>query len=174
MQRSAADLRGNLAAFAPELLFQMMALAHATGTLTLRQGRCTVRILFEDGQLRFASGEVGAKARLGETLVRIGRLEPAQREAAVRAWRKTRGRQRLGAILVERGLLQRQELEEFIQEQIKNRIVEVLRWRSGTFAFRTAEHETKEDIVLDMQLDHLLLECMTRLDQDSVVSGKNA
>jgi hypothetical protein len=174
MGRSAADLRGNLAAFAPELLFQLMALAHASGILTLRHGRSEVRILFEAGQLRFATGEVGAKARLGETLVRVGRLQPQQREAAVRAWRSAGGRKRLGTILVERGLLQRQELEALIREQIKSRIVEALQWRSGTFAFRRSDADHAEDIVLDMQLDHLLLECMTRLDQDSMPTGKNA
>jgi len=166
MQPPRADLQGNLAAFAPELLFQMMSLAQISGVLTLRHDKQQARVLFEKGQLRFASGDLGRKARLGEMLVQVGKLQPEERGNAVRAWRRAGGKKRLGVILIERGLLERAELERFVQDQIKNLIVEVLRWKSGEFHFEKRSVEDDEDIVLDVQLDRLLLECMTRLDHE--------
>lgn len=166
MPASQTDLQGNLAAFAPELLFQMMSLAQISGVLTIRHDKHEARILFQKGQLRFAAGDVGREARLGDILVRVGRLMPAQRVSAVRAWRRSGGKKRLGAILIDRGLIEPSELEGFIQEQIKNLIVEVLRWKSGEFAFEKRAVDADEDIVLDVQLDRLLLECMTRLDHE--------
>ena len=166
MQASQADLQGNLSAFAPELLFQLMSLSQSSGVLTLRSGKRQARILFQRGRLRFAAGDIGRKARLGEILVGVGKLQPTQRLSAVRAWRRAAGKKRLGAILVERGLIEPAELEEFIQEQIKNLIVEVLRWKSGEFVFEKKTVDDEEDIVLDVQLDSLLLECMTRLDHE--------
>jgi hypothetical protein len=169
-----ADLQGSLAVFAPELLFQLMSLAHASGVLTIHARKHEARIVFQDGQLRFASGDVGRQARLGEVLVSVGRLQPTQRASAVRAWQRAGGKKRLGAILLDRGLIDRAELEAFIQEQIKNLIVEVLRWRSGEFVFEKSAGGNNEDIVLDVQLDRLLLECMTRLDHEGEMQRKGS
>jgi hypothetical protein len=92
----------------------------------------------------------------------------------VRAWQRAGGKKRLGAILLDRGLIDRAELEAFIQEQIKNLIVEVLRWRSGEFVFEKSAGGNNEDIVLDVQLDRLLLECMTRLDHEGEMQRKGS
>jgi len=166
MGSSAFVLQGDLAVFAPELLFQLMSQARADGVLTLQQQSHQVRVWFEAGHLRFASGELGRiDRRLGDTLIRAGKLDKRDRDNAMRAWHRAQGKKRLGAILLERGLIDGVDLERFVREQIKDLIFEVLRWHTGEFRFESGVDIDSEDIVLDVQLDSLLLECMARIDR---------
>ena len=168
MGSSAVSLRGDLAAFAPELLFQLISQAQASGVLTLQEQSHQVRVWFATGHLRFATGDLGrTDGRLGDTLIRAGKLGKRDRDNAMRAWRRMQGEKgakRLGAILVERGLIEHADLERFVRKQIKDLIFEVLRWQSGEFRFESGVDVDSEDIVLDVQLDSLLLECMARID----------
>ena len=165
MAEAAGDLQGDLQVFSAELVFQMMSLGRVSGVLILQRQTHQVRIWFENGDLRFATGNFGSKrARLGDTLIRAGKLSPRQRDNAVRALRRVQGDKRLGAILIERGLIEQADLEQFVRGQIKDVIYEVLRWRSGRFRFDNGVSVDSEDIVLDVPLDSLLLECLTRMD----------
>jgi hypothetical protein len=161
-RRPAYDLQGELRSFSPPLLFQMMALGSLEGLLTLRSPRGDCSVYFRRGKLTFARcpGQTGT---LGDELVRRGVLDRAACEAAARE-REQRRDQRIGSILVERGHISRADLEALIRERIKDAIYEVVEWREGRFTFEAGVQPQDEDILLDVQLESLLLECMARLD----------
>jgi hypothetical protein len=161
--RAVYGLQGDLRCFPPDLVFQMMAFGQLEGLLTLRgpAGKC--RVYFKDGRLIFARGPQ-QKERLGEELVRRGLLDRRVCEEALREVRRSKGERRLGTVLVERGYVSRADLEEHIRARIKDAIYEVVEWRDGRFTFQPGVQPESEDILLDVGLDSVLLECMTRRD----------
>ena len=162
-RRAAYGLQGDLRCFPPPLVFQMMALGQLEGLLTLRGPAGQCRVYFKDGRLIFARGPQ-QKERLGEELVRRGLLERTACKDALREVRRSKGQLRLGAVLVERGHVSRADLEVHIRARIKDAIYEVVEWRDGRFTFQPGVQPESEDILLDVGLESLLLECMTRLD----------
>ena len=161
--RRAPDLQGQLRSFPPPLLFQMMSLGQLDGLLTLRSGAGKCQVYFQQGRLVFARGP-RQRERLGEELVRTGVLDGRSCDDALREARRSKGARRLGGILVERGLVSRADLESYIRSRIKDAIYDVVDWREGRFTFQSEVRPESEDIHLDMGLESLLLECMTRLD----------
>ncbi len=162
-RRRNTDLQGDLGTFPPALLFQMMALGRVAGVLTLRSPAGVCEAFFRDGQLVFArDGRHGET--LGEELVRRGFLQRSDSEAAARERERHRDGPRIGAILVARGKIRREDLEALVRERIKDVIYRVVDWREGRFTFEGGAEPEDEDILLDVQLESLLLECLTRLD----------
>ena len=161
-RRRQYELQGDLRCFPPPLLFQMMALGALDGVLTLRTVEGDCEVYFQRGKLTFARGP-GQRFTLGEELVQRGLLDRAACESAARE-RQRRRDQRIGSILVERGHISRATLEDLIRDRIKNAIYAVVDWREGRFAFERGVQPQDEDILLDVALESLLLECMTRLD----------
>jgi hypothetical protein len=162
-RRPAYDLQGELRSFPPPLLFQMLSLGNLDGMLTLRSLAGTCRVYFQRGRLIFARGP-DERLPLGEELVRRGLVERSTCEAAVRDRERRPDGPRIGAILVERGAIRQEELEKLIRERIKDAIYRVVDWRSGRFVFEAGVKPEEEDIFLEVGLESLLLECMTRLD----------
>jgi hypothetical protein len=162
-RRRAYELQGELRCFPPPVLFQMMALGNLDGLIVMRSPAGTSEVFFQAGKLVFARGP-GQKRTLGEELVRRGLLERSACEAAARERDRHPEGPRIGAILVQRGIIRREELEALMRERIKEAICAVVDWREGRFTFEAGVHPDEEDILLDVQLESLLLECMTRLD----------
>lgn len=162
-RRRAYELQGDLRCFPPPVLFQMMALGNLDGLLRMRSPAGACEVYFQRGQLVFARGP-GQKRTLGEELVRRGVLPREACEAAARERDRHPRGPRIGAILVQRGAVQRDALEALMRERIKEAICAVVEWREGRFTFESGLHPDEEDILLDVQLESLLLECMTRLD----------
>jgi len=162
-RRPPFDLQGDLRSFGVPLVFQMIGLATATGRLTLRSPRATCEVYFQEGRLVFARGP-GESGTLGDELVRRGLLPREQVEAAARQRARRRGGPRLGTLLVDRGLIRRDDLETMIRARIRDAICTCIEWRDGKFSFEAGAEPHEEDILLDVALESLLLECMTRLD----------
>ena len=141
-----------------------LAMAHElSGVLTLRSPDGATDVFFRDGQLVFAR-DASTRETLGEELVRRGLVERADSEAAARERERRRDGPRIGAILVSRGKIRREDLERLVRERIKDAICRVVEWREGRFTFESGVEPEEEDILLDVQLESLLLECLTRLD----------
>jgi hypothetical protein len=142
----------------------MMALGGATGLLTMRSASGGCEVYFQDGRLVFAR-DAARKESLGDELTRRGLLQKADCEAAARERERHPTGPRIGAILVQRGKIRREDLEGLIRERIKEAIYQLVHWREGRFVFEAGIAAEEEDILLDVQLESLLLESMTRLDE---------
>ena len=77
-------------------------------------------------------------------------------------------RRRLGAVLVEMGAISASTLTGAIEEQIKEVVYEVVRWRGGRFRFTSGRKPKSQDVFIDIPLDHLILEGLKRLDEEGV------
>lgn len=162
------DLRGTLQAFEPVFVFQLLNLALATGKLRIKSPDNAASIYFDRGKIRFA--EIAARpVKLGEYLVREGYLSEEQLREVLK--KQTR-RSKLGTILVRDKILDESALKHAITEQIKEVVFEVVKWNDGTFTFHRDKHPKSEDILIDIPLDRLMLEGLTRWDESGGDSSK--
>ena len=157
------DLKGNLSVFEPISVFQLFNLASCTGELTIDTGVNSARIYFERGALTFA--EINKRpVRLGARLVREGIISQEQLDDALT--RKSDGR-KLGVVLMENGVVDEATLRRVLKDQVKEAIYEVVRWSGGTFWFVKDRRPEDQEIAIDIPLDHLMLEGLKRLDEES-------
>lgn len=158
------DLRGNLAIFGPISVLQLINLEQTSGELTFESGGNTARIYFERGSVTYA--EIASrKLKLGEHLLAQGLITRAALDKGLDAQGLSR---RLGAVLVEMGAISGTTLSRAIEEQIKEVVYEVVRWRTGRFRFTIGRKPKSQDVFIDIPLDHLILEGLKRLDEEGV------
>ena len=142
---------------------QMLNLAGVTGELKLRGGENSASVFFEKGNLTFAGIE-NRPVKLGEYLVRKRLIPQSALDEALK--KRTAGRKRIGALLVEAGHIEETGLRRAIVDQIKDVIYEIVRWQKGSFSFHRDRKPSRQEILIDIPLDHLVLEGLKRLDEE--------
>jgi hypothetical protein len=127
-------LRGNLVDFGIAEVFQLIGQQRKTGVLEITHEKTRVRLVFDAGSVVCAE-PLGERedAALADLLVRCGaltreRLSELQREAETAL-------RRLGAVIVERGALPRDQLLALEDLLTRETLFQVLRWTEGSFAF---------------------------------------
>jgi hypothetical protein len=144
-------------------VLQMLDLAQKTGILTVRSQRMMDEAVVHlaDGELVFASRRRSMRL-LGQQLLREGKLTGRELERALELQRQD-PRQRLGAILVEMGCVDRRELDRQLRFQIEETIYDILGWDEGYFRFEEADQAPEGPV--RVRVDALLMEGVRRLDE---------
>jgi len=158
------DFGGDLKVLEPSIIFQMINIAKLTGRLKLITADNVATLYFETGELTYAAIDTGNK-RVGEILIEKGLITEDQLEQALHESRRDDVDKRTGDVLIENGDIDQNVLVSVIQEQIKEVVYMVLEWIEGQFIFFADAKTENEDILLDVKLDHLLLEGLKRLDE---------
>jgi len=99
--------------------------------IVVSRGRSERAILLRDGDIASVASS-DARDRLGEFLVRIGKLSAAQLQDTLNA--ANAAQRKLGQHLVAGGILSSHELWSAIQQQIMDIICDVVAWTEGTYA----------------------------------------
>jgi hypothetical protein len=132
----------------------------ATGVLTLRAGAVTKSIYVKEGQIIFATS-TEPHDRLGEILVKSGKITRDHLEQALQIYQKSGGLKKLGAILVEKGFLPPKELFDGLKIQVKEIILSLFLWSSGEYRF---EESLPPDIIqLHIDFEALISEIIERI-----------
>ncbi len=158
------DLGGNLAVMDPSMIFQVTGICGLTGKMKLITMDNVASFWFREGGLLFATIDTGKK-KIGEFLIENDIISEKQLDEALEEMRKKDGKKRIGNILIDREYLDLETLEKAIHEQIKEVVYEVLPWKKGQFVFFSGVEPENEDILLDIRMDHLLLEGLKRIDE---------
>jgi hypothetical protein len=156
------DLEGNLSVFEPITVLQMISLSQASGELKLVTGANSARVYFHAGNVKFAGIE-NRPLKLGEVLLKEKRIRKKDLDAILR--KKSSGK-RLGTLLIEAGVIKKEEVLAAVAEQIKQVIYEIVRWRKGMFMFCSGKKPKTQEVLIDIPLDHLILEGLKRLDEE--------
>jgi hypothetical protein len=164
------DLQGNLRNFGLPEVFHLLAGAQKTGTLGIQRGEEVAMIYFRSGQVFYAYGP-RKLTRLGELLVKQGRITVEQLELALAEKNTDQGHRRLGEILLAKQWLSHEDLESAVQHQVEEVIYEVLRWEEGMFKFYEEQFPTDEEITITISTENLILEGVRRLDEMSRVKA---
>jgi hypothetical protein len=152
-------------------VFQLLDLSRKTGTLGV-----TSELRDNEGTVHFQNGRVVAATiksnphRIGELLMRAGRVTAAQVAEASAAQLERGDTRRLGEILLEMGAITQKELERQIRIQIEAVVFELLSWREGFFRFE--EGPMQGEPMVQIGTEALLMEGARRIDEWSRISDR--
>ena len=154
-------------------VFQLLDLSRKTGTLAvvseLRDN--SGRVLFKNGRV------VGAHIksnphRIGDLLVKKGRVGDADISRALVAQREAGGTRRLGDFLVDVGAISAKDLEREVREQVETVVFELLSWREGSFRFDDGGTPEHEGSIVSISTESLLMEGARRIDEWSRIADR--
>ncbi|HEX5388086.1 MAG TPA: DUF4388 domain-containing protein [Gemmatimonadales bacterium] len=163
-------IKGSLKEASLPDVIQLLFLGRRTGCLALADRQNFGTIYFDDGQIVFAA-IVNRRDRIGDLLLRDGRITPAQLRAAIDAQDHARDR-RLGEILVDDGVLTREALSDYVRLQIEEAVYFLFTWSSGTFNFDAGVQPDRREMLVRLNPEYLLLEGARRVDEWSLIQKK--
>jgi tetratricopeptide (TPR) repeat protein len=163
-------IKGSLKEASLPDVIQLLFLGRRTGCLALADRHNFGTIYLDEGQIVYAS-IVNRRDRLGDILMRNGQVTPEQLQQAIDAQQGDR-EHKLGEILVGKGVLTRAELEAYMRVQIEEAVYFLFTWTSGTFNFEAGVRPEREDFLVRISPEALLLEGARRVDEWSLVEKK--
>jgi len=162
-------LKGTLAEGVLPGILRELYVGRKTGVLRFEQatGRRTVR--FVKGSIVHATSE-RPDERLGEVLVRLGRLVQADLDRATEV--VVRDRKRLGAVLTDMGLFDRDRLEDALALHVKEILLRIFESSSeGSYEFEPAESEVapEGEFTLKLSTGEIILDAVRRVQDPDVI-----
>ncbi len=127
------SLLGSLEGIGVAEVLQVLSLRKRSGVLTLIGTRGTARILIYDGRVVYTCSET--RSRLGYTLVLKSIVSLRELRGVLREQQNSEEHRPIGSLLLEKGLVRREDLEHEIREQILGVVRDLLRWETGIFCF---------------------------------------
>jgi hypothetical protein len=151
--------------FAPLVeVMEQLRQRKATGTLTVSSGNVKKSIFVKTGQIVFATS-TSTQDRLGEFLVKTGKLKPENLEYATKIFKKNAGLKKLGAILVENGLIASKDLFGGLKAQVKDIIFSLILLTEGDYQF---EDSFPSDMIqLQFNFQDLIAEIIQRIKKEA-------
>jgi hypothetical protein len=156
---SEAPLRGSLEEQGVPEVLRPRVRAKRTGVLRFTRRRFLKTVYVSEGRLIFATSN-DPDDRLGEMLLRKGRISYRALEGSVRAMQ---GGKRQGTLLVENGSIRSKDLVEGVTEQVQEIIYSLFSWDEGDWEFAPGDLPSREVIVLRMSTADLMMEGVRRL-----------
>jgi tetratricopeptide (TPR) repeat protein len=163
-------IKGSLKEASLPDVIQLLFLGRRTGCLALADRQNFGTVYFDEGNIVYAT-IVNRRDRLGDILVRSGRITPEQLQQAVDRQGGER-EQKLGEILVQQDAISRDELQRYIRVQIEEAVYYLFTWSSGTFNFEAGVRPEREDFLVRINPEYLLLEGARRVDEWSLIEKK--
>jgi hypothetical protein len=162
-------LRGTLGDFSLADILQLIGLQRKTGILVLRHGDEQVTVGFEDGRVVAAdSSERPAELKIGQLLIRRGKLSASRLDEALRVQKETL--QRLGHVLAERKWIDRDTMRRQLTLQITETVYGLFRWHGGEYDFQPQDRiEWDRDFVQPIPAEHLLMEGARMVDEWPII-----
>jgi hypothetical protein len=162
--------RGALGPVSTAELVRRFAGERATGCLRLQRNELEAQVWFRDGTVCTASA-AEARMRIGDRLVGAGHISGQQLAAVLQLQGSVSHRPRVGELLVNSGLVDRDLLGWYLREQAADSVAVALGWTDGAWSFRPGE-ETDEELPLDMSAEDLLMEGARRLEEWQVIRDR--
>ncbi len=156
------EFSGRLASFPIPELLTWAANDRRTGSLVLRRTSRQKRIYFEDGEIVACLTDSTAEF-YGQHLLLEGHLDA---EALTRCLIHCQEEgKRLGGVLVEQGILEREVVERTLAEQIEDLICDVFLWDRGIFFFQSDKPPTEDILAQPINTLGLVLEGSRWVDE---------
>jgi len=157
-----AFLAGDLSRLDAADLINFVNVIRMTGMLLVADGAHERALYFYRGEVVFAATN-DRDERLGEVLVRLGRINHRQLEEVEKHFKK--GKTRIGRFLVSQELISPQTLWEGLREQVREIFFGCLDARRGEFCFFDAKRPEEAELNLSLTTRNLLLEGVQRKDE---------
>jgi len=139
----------------------------STGTLSLTKDGINKKLYFKDGAIIFASSTYDDD-RLGELLLKVGKITVNQYETASKVIKQTG--KRMGGVMVELGYLKPKDLFWGVKYQVQEIVCSLFSWTSGDYEFVHGALPAAEVITLHMSTANLILQGIKRIDDWTRIS----
>src|SRR2546430_7792409 len=121
---------------------------------------------------RLCSGSmVNRRDRLGDILVKHSKITKEQLDTAVHRQTREHGK-KLGEVLVGMGVITQADLERYMRVQIEESVYYLFTWTQGTFNFEADVRPERQDFLVSINPESLLLEGARRVDEWSLIEKK--
>lgn len=141
-------------------LLQLLRSEGKTGVLTLKRNDLNKSIYIKDGDIIFATS-LYSDDRLGEMLLKAGKINFKQYEISVDLLKKTGKRQ--GTILVEQGFITPKDLFEGVVSQVREIVLSPFTWIEGEYQFVEGPLPSEEVITLNISTGDIILDGIKRI-----------
>lgn len=159
-------LQGDIAAIELNYIFQFFDYASISGELRIVGDKNEASFFFQNGVLIFGALSINQK-KIGDLLIESNLITAAQLSQCLGIHARHGGQRRLGEILVRRGFLKFTDLAEMLKKQAKEAFFTTLSWEKGMFYFYPGHYPSKDEILINERIDHLLLEGIVRIDNEA-------
>src|SRR3989449_4324589 len=153
----------------PDVL-QLLALGQKTGCLSIADRSNFGYIYFDKGRICYAS-IVNRRDRLGDIRVKHAKITEEQLAAAIHRQSTARDK-KLGEILVGMKVITQADLERYMRVQIEESVYYLFTWTQGTFNFEADVRPERQDFLVSINPESLLLEGARRVDEWSLIEKK--
>jgi tetratricopeptide (TPR) repeat protein len=153
----------------PDVL-QLLSMGKKTGCLAVTHRNNFGYIYFDKGRISYAS-IVNRRDRIGDLLVKAGSITQEQLQQAIDAQSKHRDK-RVGDLLVDLSFITREALHEHVRVQIEEAVYLLFTWNEGTFNFEAEVHPERQDLLVSINPESLLLEGARRVDEWGLIEKK--
>ncbi len=157
----AISIKGSLREYSLPKILTDLHRKRATGTLAVSTPNFTKKAYLVKGDAIFAASSY-EDDRLGEMLLKAGKITVEQYDKSVEILKRTKKRQ--GAILVELGYLTPKDLFWGVKYQVKEIIYSLFQLEDGECEFIEDDMPTDEVITLKMSMGNLIHEGVKRID----------
>lgn len=154
-------MRGDLSETRLSTVLRDLDRSDGTGALHLDGPSGSAKIFVRDGDVYFASSPA-PRAQLGARLVGAGFVTDDELDDALAAQEQGPDRVKLGALLVDHGVVRRDVIRVFVQEQILDAVFDLARWDTGSFEFFRGD-AVSEDLPVQIRVEPLIMEVERRL-----------
>lgn len=136
----------------PDILLDLQR-SEKDGILEIKYGSISKRIYIKNGDMVFATSNK-EEDRMGEVLLRAGKISVDQHYQSFEAMKKTGKRQ--GTVLVELGYLKPEDLIWAVKHQVEEIILSLFQWDNGEFVFIEGPLLSEEVITLKLSAANLI------------------
>ncbi len=157
------------ASLTPDILARVMrglSLSRKDGVLHLSKEGVSERIYFKEGRIAFA-GTDGEQERLGEVLIRGGKLNSSDLDLALKVMKETG--ESLGKTVEEMGFTSPADTAAHALERTVSIIRSVFAWPSGQFSFEEGDVSISADMALTLSTTEMILEGIRSIEDPELV-----
>jgi Domain of unknown function (DUF4388) len=157
-------LVGNLRDFGLSEFLYLVDRGHKTGRLKLQKPDDSAELYFKDGKLVYAT-HYNQPERLGDMLVRTGRISPEQLHAALKLQHTAEQGKPIGAILISRNMISLEEIQKSVRSQIEEITYSLFAWTEGDFRFEPDVAPPPESMPIPLSIENVIMEGTRRIDE---------
>jgi hypothetical protein len=164
-------LEGSLRDFGLADILQLIFFQRKTGVLLLEGRMDKIKVLFIQGNI------AGAESRRRTEANRIGKVlvkKGLLREEDLQPILEEQAgsNEKLGCVLVKKGIIDRKEMTDILTGQIRETVIQIFGWKEGTYEFTPQQIPKDTDIPVSLDTQHLLMEGLRIVDEWSLIDGK--
>ncbi|MBI5633999.1 MAG: DUF4388 domain-containing protein [Nitrospirae bacterium] len=164
-------LEGSLKDFGLADILQLIYFQRKTGILALDGKADKVKLLFVDGNI------VGAESKRRNEDNRLGKILVKRGLIKDEDLKSVLEEQRrtgikLGTALLQRELVDKDKIKEILNSQVTETVVQLFGWKQGTYEFAAQGVPQDKELPFSLDTQHLLMEGLRILDELSIIKDR--